>query len=63
MLPRDPNGKIGPKRPLPDSVRIFEPKEEDLPERPYSEQKGVPKSDEQTPGAPGEVDHMVEPAM
>ena len=44
MLPRDPTGKSGPKRPLPDSVRIFEPKEEDLPLQPYSEQKGVPKA-------------------
>ena len=46
MLPRDPNGKIGPKRPLPDSVRIFEPKEEELPTHPHSEQKGIPKPDE-----------------
>jgi len=28
MLPWDPNGKIGPKKPLPDHVGIVEPKEE-----------------------------------
>ncbi|CAK9293402.1 unnamed protein product [Gordionus sp. m RMFG-2023] len=28
MLPYDPNGKIGPKNPLPDHVTILEPKEE-----------------------------------
>jgi len=28
MLPWDPNGKIGPKKPLPDNVGIVEPKEE-----------------------------------
>jgi len=39
MLPWDPNGKIGPKRPLPDHVSIAEPKEEDLPMMPSSEQK------------------------
>ena len=30
MLPYDPTGKQGPKRPLPDSVTVLEPKE-DLP--------------------------------
>lgn len=30
MLPYDPNGKIGPKRPLPDNVSVVEPKEETL---------------------------------
>ncbi|KAG8173279.1 hypothetical protein JTE90_009250, partial [Oedothorax gibbosus] len=40
MLPWDPTGKIGPKNPLPDSVSIIEPKEEELPQAPYSEPKG-----------------------
>ena len=40
MLPWDPNGKIGPKNPLPDNVSIVEPKEEELPQAPYSEAKG-----------------------
>ncbi|KAG8196561.1 hypothetical protein JTE90_003575 [Oedothorax gibbosus] len=39
MLPWDPTGKIGPKNPLPDSVSIIEPKEEELPQAPYSEPK------------------------
>lgn len=28
MLPWDPTGKNGPKRPLPDNVSVVEPKEE-----------------------------------
>ncbi|XP_013786571.1 40S ribosomal protein S3-like [Limulus polyphemus] len=40
MLPWDRNGKIGPKRPLPDNVSIVNPKEETVPQQPYSEQKG-----------------------
>merc|ERR1719507_1594530 len=34
MLPWDPSGKIGPKKPLPDHVSIVEPKEETLPPTP-----------------------------
>merc|ERR1711900_26054 len=41
MLPFDPNGKIGPKRPLPDHVSIVEPKEEVIVQTPYSEHKGA----------------------
>ncbi|KAI3354152.1 hypothetical protein L3Q82_018481 [Scortum barcoo] len=41
MLPWDPSGKIGPKKPLPDHVSIVEPKEETLPTTPISEQKGA----------------------
>ncbi|GFU69111.1 40S ribosomal protein S3, partial [Trichonephila clavipes] len=41
MLPWDPNGKIGPKYPLPDNVSIVEPKEEEFPLAPYSEAKGT----------------------
>ena len=41
MLPGDPSGKMGPKKPLPDHVSIVEPKEETLPTTPISEQKGV----------------------
>uniref|UniRef100_A0A8C9ISU2 KH type-2 domain-containing protein n=1 Tax=Piliocolobus tephrosceles TaxID=591936 RepID=A0A8C9ISU2_9PRIM len=40
MLPWDPAGKIGPKKPLPDHVSIVEPKDEILPTTPISEQKG-----------------------
>uniref|UniRef100_A0A2R9BUV4 Small ribosomal subunit protein uS3 n=1 Tax=Pan paniscus TaxID=9597 RepID=A0A2R9BUV4_PANPA len=40
MLPWDPTGKIGPKKPLPDHVSIMEPKDEILPTTPISEQKG-----------------------
>lgn len=41
MLPWDPNGKIGPKRPLPDNVSVVEPKEEILPLHPSSDIKAV----------------------
>merc|ERR1739838_1191878 len=41
MLPWDPSGKMGPKKPLPDHVSIVEPKEETLPTTPIPEQKGV----------------------
>merc|ERR1712200_81436 len=41
MLPWDPTGKIGPKRPLPDHVSIVEPKEETLPPNPFSETKAA----------------------
>ena len=40
MLPWDPTGKLGPKRPLPDHVSIVDPKEEQQVTAPYSEQKG-----------------------
>merc|ERR1712200_98250 len=41
MLPWDPTGKIGPKKPLPDHVSIVEPKEETLPPNPFSETKAA----------------------
>ncbi len=40
MLPNDPTGKTGPKKPLPDHVSIVEPKDEVIPANPYSEPKG-----------------------
>ena len=40
MLPWDPTGKTGPKKPLPDHVSIVEPKEEVIPTTPVSEHKG-----------------------
>ena len=46
MLPWDPSGKIGPKKPLPDHVSIVEPKEETLPPNPFSETKAA-KPDQQ----------------
>lgn len=45
MLPWDPTGKTGPKKPLPDNVTIAEPKEEPLPVAPGSEHKGQSKLD------------------
>ncbi|XP_078370698.1 small ribosomal subunit protein uS3 [Oculina patagonica] len=40
MLPWDPTGKTGPKKPLPDHVSIVEPKDEVVPATPISEHKG-----------------------
>lgn len=39
MLPWDPNGKNGPKKPLPDNVIVQEPKEEVVYAAPSSEVK------------------------
>merc|ERR1712106_1156633 len=50
MLPWDPAGKIGPKKPLPDHVSIVEPKEETLPANPFSETKAA-KPDQGPPPA------------
>ena len=53
MLPFDPSGKQGPKKHLPDAVSIVDPKEEEVPAQPYSEQKGAKPTDAQPqPGAP-----------
>merc|ERR1712198_454674 len=51
MLPHDPSGKNGPKTPLPDNVSIVEPKDEVIPETPYSEQKGGKLPEQQAPPA------------
>merc|ERR1712062_304676 len=45
MLPWDPTGKMGPRRPLPDHVSIVEPKDEQPPAQPYSEHKGGKPTD------------------
>ena len=42
MLPYDPNGKIGPKKPLPDNVTVIEPKEEPIYDQPETEYKAAP---------------------
>ena len=39
MLPHDPTGALGPKKPLPDVVTILEPKEEAAITEPKSESK------------------------
>ena len=48
MLPHDPTGKMGPKKPLPDQVSVVEPKEEQECTEPYSEQKAIKPGYEQT---------------
>lgn len=42
MLPHDPQGKNGPKIPLPDVITILEPKEDTIPAEPTSERKDLP---------------------
>jgi len=44
MLPYDPNGKSGPKKPLPDNVTVIEPKEEQIYEQPETEYKNAPST-------------------
>ena len=51
MLPWDPTGKTGPKKPLPDHVSIVEPKDEAPIGAPSSEQKGG-KPEVPPPAAP-----------
>jgi len=41
MLPWDPTGKSGPKKPLPDNVSVVEPKEEIPVTIPSSEGKTI----------------------
>jgi small subunit ribosomal protein S3e len=43
MLPHDPEGKVGPRNPLPDHIKINDPPEEVNPTVPYSEPKNVEK--------------------
>ncbi|CAD6219206.1 GSCOCG00004857001-RA-CDS [Cotesia congregata] len=49
MLPWDPNGKIGPKKPLPDNVNVVEPKEEVIHQTPSSEVKTAKDAPPPTP--------------
>jgi len=51
MLPWDPNGKMGPKKPLPDNVSVVEPKEEILPTVPMSDVKTSKPDAPSIPGA------------
>lgn len=43
MLPHDPEGKSGPSAPLPDTIKIMEPKDDSTPAVPRSEHKGAKK--------------------
>ncbi|KAI6234608.1 40S ribosomal protein S3 [Aphelenchoides fujianensis] len=51
MLPHDPDGKIGPRNPLPDNIQIFDPRDELMPAQPYSESK-TEKEPQQQSGVP-----------
>lgn len=42
MLPWDPSGKNGPKKPLPDNVSVVEPKEDAVPVPPSVDVPTVP---------------------
>ncbi|XP_077984453.1 small ribosomal subunit protein uS3A-like [Glandiceps talaboti] len=59
MLPWDPMGKIGPKKPLPDHVSIVEPKDEVIPSQPTSEQKVGKPDQPTTPGSVAPAGQMV----
>jgi len=55
MRPFDVTGKTGPKKPLPDVISISEPKDEEPPSQPWSEQKGAKPMDQQAQQAqPGQ---------
>ena len=49
MLPWDPSGKTGPKKPQPDVVKVLEPKEE---EEPAQISKPTPAAAATTAAAP-----------
>jgi len=52
MLPHDPKGLLGPRKPLPDHVQIVEPKDEQVPPQPISEHKEMKKQPEMAMGGP-----------
>eukprot|EP00742_Colponemidia_sp_Colp-10_P000022 GILJ01000026.1.p1 GENE.GILJ01000026.1~~GILJ01000026.1.p1 ORF type:complete len:276 (-),score=39.88 GILJ01000026.1:177-941(-) len=60
MLPYDPTGKTGPKKPLPDVVTIHEPKEDEVPHSQAAKPYGVNKEEQSAepavtgPGAVGQ---------
>lgn len=49
MLPMDPKGQLGPKKSLPDHIKVGEPKDEVPPSTPYSEQKETKKPEVSQP--------------
>jgi len=49
MLPYDPLGKVGPKKPLPDNVSVVEPKDEVIYEQPESEYKTLQPTGDDKP--------------
>mmetsp|Transcript_53965 Transcript_53965/g.122840 ORF Transcript_53965/g.122840 Transcript_53965/m.122840 type:complete len:124 (+) Transcript_53965:122-493(+) len=54
MRDHDPQGKLGPKKPLPDAIVILDPKEEKVYPKPFSEDKRpappvVPQQQQQQP--------------
>jgi len=51
MLPHDPKGQLGPRKPLPDHVQIVEPKDEQPPPQPISEHKEMKKQPDMPMGA------------
>jgi len=53
MLPWDPKGQMGPKKPLPDHVSVVEPKDEPVLTTPYSEHKELKKQTDIGPGMGG----------
>jgi small subunit ribosomal protein S3e len=59
MLPHDPEGKRGPKKPLPDKVNVVEPKPEESVKEPWSEVKDKPAPAAAQPHAA--VGHMGAP--
>merc|ERR1719481_2528323 len=59
MLPFDPTGTTGPKKPLPDNVSIVEPKEETLPPNPFSETKAVKPGERNNIMFTGQTDQRV----
>jgi len=56
MLPYDPLGKVGPKKPLPDNVSVVEPKDEVFYEQPESEYKTLLPTGDDKPSLNEHID-------
>lgn len=63
MLPWDPQGKMGPRKPLPDHVSIVEPKEDMVIAQPYSEAKTAKPVAAMGPGGAAEGAPMPAPGQ
>jgi len=55
MLPHDPTGKLGPKKPQPDIVKVLDPKEDEPVQQPKAVPAGAAVAGVPATGAPGPV--------
>lgn len=63
MLPWDPKGQSGPKKPLPDNISVVEPKDESPLATPFSEHKEAKKPEVPIGGVPPVAGGAIPPAQ